>query len=214
MEWLDKQEDNNKEFSPNLFFPICGMVYMQQGERFVTNNESKSLQESMLKMELQDYLKRLHKWEDETLQSICWESIEQARKRSNSNVIRFTKKLTTLWLLVGVNEVRQGTWCIDECPLCKQKETMHHLYQCKQRINWQKTFLEELPKMLQDKPTEGALQQEIIEGLHNWFKGKEARPGTQTKRGWFQLLLRYINRPWIERQERYLQGHHSEPKNM
>ena len=44
MEWLDKQEDNNKEFSPNLIFPICGMVYMQQGERVVTNNESKTLQ--------------------------------------------------------------------------------------------------------------------------------------------------------------------------
>ena len=27
LEWLDKQEDNNKECSPNLFFPICNMVY-------------------------------------------------------------------------------------------------------------------------------------------------------------------------------------------
>ena len=97
LEWLDKQEDNNKECSPNLFFPICSMmVYMQQGGRYVTSNESKTLQESMLKMELHNYLKKLHEWEDETLQSICWESIEQAKKRSNNNMIRFTTKLTTL----------------------------------------------------------------------------------------------------------------------
>jgi hypothetical protein len=179
------------------------MVYMQQGGRYVTSNESKTLQESMLKMELHEYLKKLHEWEDETSKTICWESFEQARKRSNNNMIRFTTKLTTLWLPVGVNELRQGTRCADTCPLCKQKETIQHLYQCKQRQNWQKTLLEELHKMLQDAATEGALQQEIIQGLQNWFEGKEAIPSTQTKIGWFRLLLGYINRPWIARQERH-----------
>ena len=57
--------------------------------------------------------------------------------------------------------------------------------------------------MLQDAATEGALQQEIIQGLQNWFEGKEAIPSTQTKIGWFRLLLGYINRPWIARQERH-----------
>jgi hypothetical protein len=178
------------------------MAYMQQGGRYVTSNESKILQESMLKMELHDYLKKLHKWEEETLVSICWESFEQARKKSNHNMIRFTTKLTTLWLPVGVNEVRQGTRCVDECPLCKQTETITHLNQCKQRHNWQKTFLEELRKMLQDEATERDLQQEIIEGIHNWLEGNEALQSTQTRIGWFQLL-RYINLPWIMRQERH-----------
>ena len=41
--------------------------------------------------------------------------------------------------------------------------------------------------MLQGEATEGALQQEIIEGLYNWFEGNEALPSTQTKIGWFQL---------------------------
>ena len=89
---------------------------------------------------------------------------------------------------------------------------MQHLYQCKQRQNWQKTLLEELHKMLQDEATEGALQQEIIQGLHNWFEGKEAIASTQTKIGWFQLLLGYINLPWIARQERHyreIQMNHS-----
>ena len=54
-----------------------------------------------------------------------------------------------------------------------------------------------------EEATDGAIQQEITEGLQNWFEGNDAPPSNQTRIGWFQLLLGYINSTWVERQERH-----------
>jgi hypothetical protein len=170
----------------------------------VTSKESKTIRESMLAMELKAYFMRLHKWEENILQEICWEAIAQARKKNSDTMTIFTIKLTTSWLPVGSNELRQGTRCTDECPLCKTRETVPHLFQCPQRRKWQEAILEELSLELKKAGTKTSLKEEIIEGISAWLEGNESpHRSPQTRIGWFQLMLGYINMEWIREQEEY-----------
>ena len=203
-EWLTYQEDNPKKFIPHTFLPIPYMSYLKQGDRYVTSMESKVIGESMLSMEFKAYLMRLHKWEENILQDICWEAIAQARKKNDHTMTIFTIKLTTSWLPVGSNELRQGTRCTDECPLCKSRETVPHLYQCSQRRKWQVTLLEELSKELKKSETKAPIREEIIEGITAWFDNKAPpQHSPQTRIGWHQLMLGYINTEWINGQEKH-----------
>ena len=104
-----------------------------------------------------------HRWQCTMTQiaSFDWKVYHTVYNKEPTHIQIYIIKLMTGWLPVyhHINKMLANK---QKCPLCQNKETIGHLYQCPGRRQWQQKFLKNLRSHLQTIKTSADLSSRII----------------------------------------------------
>jgi hypothetical protein len=128
-------------------------------------------------------------WREKALpmqEDIDWEVLKMANKAVTRARRTWVTKNSSGFCSVGVMAKRMGLRSTDECPRCREPETVEHVWTCKAKEStmlWNKC-MEDLQTYMEELQTDPEIRAKILEGLECWRDGskisKEAQSSTQS----------------------------------
>ncbi len=116
--------------SPILTLPYPGSRAMLRiKKRWITAKYKKELYDARRTKYMRIYCMEKYGWDDETFDSIHWESVSSVRSKMTGTQQMQTMKIMHGWL--PIMHMRHHITGVNQCPGCKHTdETMTHLFQC------------------------------------------------------------------------------------
>jgi hypothetical protein len=182
----------------------------------ITSQLKRVIQQTRPGYDLEDHLCKKHGWDQETLQSINWESHCRALKRNDpqrSSLIKHIHGLTPIGKMVNRYDKKYSP----QCPACPEPvETRDHMVQCpaQSRVDWRSNCIKGLRDKLTKLNTHPLLFDLLVEAVGRELKGEDTSTLTdanladlvasQAAIGWKQLLRGRFSNLWMEYQDEYL----------
>jgi hypothetical protein len=133
-------EQKHKKQPPKLIPLVQTSVYLIQGKTTFTSHEVGALRSSIPTKNIKKYLLKRHNWNEGIFTNIALGSYASAIRSLDANKHKFVVKLCNNWLPVGQRLTKYGN-TYDHCPLCQKYESCDHVFNCKSRDKWRKSFL-------------------------------------------------------------------------
>ena len=150
--------------------PIAaGKIYLEHNSIIYTSGEKGLLQHSFTKTECEAYLHRLNGWTAVHSELIDWHARGKTLKTLSHSMFRFVAKLSSRWLPVGTKLQQTDQRHTNECPFCRQRESLLHLFQCLARTAARRAHINSLARHLIDTKTAPSLIAPIHDRLKAWL---------------------------------------------
>ena len=180
------------------------------GKKWITSQEHRYLYAARREPHIRKYIMERHNWNEEQYNSVHWRVIGAVRRRSNTNLQRFTGKL--MHGILPVNHVRRHVIHTTQCPGCAcPDETIAHIFQCSNPMMVSKR--EEIIAALRKKglrKLSRKILHTIADFIQQYSEGGEMRPTTtnhpailaavkaQSELGWDDFFRGYLVKDWLK----------------
>ena len=136
------QHRMNHVSPPSNIIPI-NSAYLRSPEGVITNDEQSILERRSSTYTIERYYARRWQCTIAELQQFDWQTYHNTYKNVRPTLQVYIIKMMTGWLPVN-HHLNKMTSSDLHCHLCKNDETIAHLYQCTHRKNWRQTFQNQL----------------------------------------------------------------------
>jgi hypothetical protein len=173
-------------------------LYNFQG--MIKSSEGTFLRDSVQERDYLEFLLRNRGWTWPLIQAIDWDSRQAALPAAPPATFRYVVKASHGWLPTQVQQHKIDPRTKDSCPLCGQRETQAHIFQCPAQATWRTKYLQSTQELLRTQGTDDTLRCSIVYCLGRWLSNSTSddtyKGQGDADTGWERTMYGYLPTRW------------------